>query len=156
MRVPGLPGGVEDRRRPFRQLDLVVQVAEALGRWHTLLLRRLGPTAVEAKHRELRRRDDRDRRHRALEALRLVHDYVRDRIVSQETDGPLGILVEQGSPPYASDLPPELRDEIWAAFRRGIEPLRESGKLGAVFLPRADLGRKACRSSRLESRRIPE
>jgi uncharacterized protein YecE (DUF72 family) len=35
---------------------------------------------------------------------------------------------------YARDLPPELADEVWAAFRRGIEPLRASGKLGAVFL----------------------
>ena len=35
---------------------------------------------------------------------------------------------------YGKDLPPELRDELWEAFTRGIEPLREAGKLGAVFL----------------------
>ena len=35
---------------------------------------------------------------------------------------------------YPRDLPPELADEVWAAFRRGIEPLAASGKLGAVFL----------------------
>ncbi len=35
---------------------------------------------------------------------------------------------------YPRDLPPEVMDEIWAGFRRGVEPLRESGKLGAVFL----------------------
>jgi uncharacterized protein YecE (DUF72 family) len=35
---------------------------------------------------------------------------------------------------YARDLPAEIEDEIWARFRDGIEPLRSSGKLGAVFL----------------------
>ena len=35
---------------------------------------------------------------------------------------------------YGKDLPAELYDEIWSSFRRGVEPLRESGKLGAVFL----------------------
>jgi uncharacterized protein YecE (DUF72 family) len=35
---------------------------------------------------------------------------------------------------YAKDLPPELTDEVWEAFRRGIEPLRAGGRLGAVFL----------------------
>jgi uncharacterized protein YecE (DUF72 family) len=35
---------------------------------------------------------------------------------------------------YPKDLPPELVDEVWAYFRRGIDPLVESGKLGAVFL----------------------
>ena len=35
---------------------------------------------------------------------------------------------------YARDLPGELEDEIWARFLDGIEPLRSSGKLGAVFL----------------------
>jgi uncharacterized protein YecE (DUF72 family) len=35
---------------------------------------------------------------------------------------------------YPKDLPQELADELWAGFRRGIEPLIESGKLGAVFL----------------------
>jgi uncharacterized protein YecE (DUF72 family) len=35
---------------------------------------------------------------------------------------------------YPKDLPPELLEEVWDAFRRGVDPLRESGKLGAVFL----------------------
>ncbi|MGI8999592.1 MAG: DUF72 domain-containing protein, partial [Candidatus Limnocylindria bacterium] len=35
---------------------------------------------------------------------------------------------------YARDLPDEIEDEIWARFMDGIEPLRSSGKLGAVFL----------------------
>jgi len=35
---------------------------------------------------------------------------------------------------YARDLPAEINDEIWTRFLDGIEPLRSSGKLGAVFL----------------------
>jgi uncharacterized protein YecE (DUF72 family) len=35
---------------------------------------------------------------------------------------------------YARDLPKELEEELWARFLDGIEPLRSSGKLGAVFL----------------------
>jgi uncharacterized protein YecE (DUF72 family) len=35
---------------------------------------------------------------------------------------------------YPKDLPAELTDELWAAFRRGIEPLVEHERLGAVFL----------------------
>lgn len=35
---------------------------------------------------------------------------------------------------YARDLPSEIEDEIWARFLDGIEPLRSSGKLGAIFL----------------------
>lgn len=35
---------------------------------------------------------------------------------------------------YARDVPAELRDEIWRIFREGLEPLRGSGQLGAVFL----------------------
>jgi uncharacterized protein YecE (DUF72 family) len=35
---------------------------------------------------------------------------------------------------YPRDLPGELTDELWAYFRRGIEPLVAAGKLGAVFL----------------------
>jgi uncharacterized protein YecE (DUF72 family) len=35
---------------------------------------------------------------------------------------------------YARDLPTEIEDEIWARFMDGIEPLRSSGKLGAIFL----------------------
>jgi uncharacterized protein YecE (DUF72 family) len=35
---------------------------------------------------------------------------------------------------YAKDLPAELDDEVWRIFRDALEPLRASGKLGAVFL----------------------
>lgn len=35
---------------------------------------------------------------------------------------------------YYRDLPEELRGELWRRFRAGIEPLRRSGKLGAVLL----------------------
>ncbi len=35
---------------------------------------------------------------------------------------------------YAKDLPEELVDAVWAVFLDAIEPLRESGKLGAVLL----------------------
>jgi uncharacterized protein YecE (DUF72 family) len=35
---------------------------------------------------------------------------------------------------YARDLPDDVRDEVWAAFLDGIEPLREAGQLGAVIL----------------------
>jgi uncharacterized protein YecE (DUF72 family) len=35
---------------------------------------------------------------------------------------------------YGKELPAELRDAIWAAFRDGIVPLHSAGKLGAVFL----------------------
>lgn len=35
---------------------------------------------------------------------------------------------------YGKDLPAELLDAIWEAFRYGIMPLHSAGKLGAVFL----------------------
>lgn len=35
---------------------------------------------------------------------------------------------------YGKDLPAELLDAIWEAFRDGIMPLHSAGKLGAVFL----------------------
>jgi uncharacterized protein YecE (DUF72 family) len=35
---------------------------------------------------------------------------------------------------YGKDLPPELFDAIWEAFKDGLVPLYSSGKLGAVFL----------------------
>jgi uncharacterized protein YecE (DUF72 family) len=35
---------------------------------------------------------------------------------------------------YPRDLPDELTDELWSYFRKGIDPLVEAGKLGAVFL----------------------
>src|SRR5258705_10890431 len=33
---------------------------------------------------------------------------------------------------YYKELPPELAAEMWARFRTGIEPLKQSGKLAAV------------------------
>ena len=35
---------------------------------------------------------------------------------------------------YGKNLPPELYDEVWDGFKRGVRPLKEAGKLGAVFL----------------------
>jgi uncharacterized protein YecE (DUF72 family) len=35
---------------------------------------------------------------------------------------------------YAKDLPPELMDEVWSAFRTGLQPLAESGQLGSILL----------------------
>ena len=35
---------------------------------------------------------------------------------------------------YYDDLDPEIRRELWQRFRAGLEPLRRSGKLGAVLL----------------------
>jgi uncharacterized protein YecE (DUF72 family) len=35
---------------------------------------------------------------------------------------------------YARDLPPELRDQVFAMFLDGLEPLREAGQLGSILL----------------------
>ena len=35
---------------------------------------------------------------------------------------------------YAKDLPPELKDDVWAWFADGLEPLQESGQLGSILL----------------------
>lgn len=35
---------------------------------------------------------------------------------------------------YGKDLPGELQDQLWTAFLEGVQPLKEAGKLGAVFL----------------------
>ena len=35
---------------------------------------------------------------------------------------------------YASDLPAELRDEVWRRYLDGLEPLRAAGQLGSVLL----------------------
>lgn len=35
---------------------------------------------------------------------------------------------------YAKDLPHDVRDEVWATFKAGLEPLAAGGQLGAVFL----------------------
>jgi uncharacterized protein YecE (DUF72 family) len=35
---------------------------------------------------------------------------------------------------YSRDLPDEVRDEVWAAFVDGLQPLHEAGQLGALIL----------------------
>jgi uncharacterized protein YecE (DUF72 family) len=35
---------------------------------------------------------------------------------------------------YAKDLPPEILDAVWDAFREGLEPLAEAGQLGSILL----------------------
>ena len=35
---------------------------------------------------------------------------------------------------YGKDLPKELNDQVWEMFKEGVAPLRDAGKLGAVFL----------------------
>ena len=35
---------------------------------------------------------------------------------------------------YAKDLPDELRDDVWARFVDGLEPLHEAGQLGSILL----------------------
>ena len=35
---------------------------------------------------------------------------------------------------YAKDLPAELLDAVWAAFREGLEPLETAGQLGSILL----------------------
>ena len=35
---------------------------------------------------------------------------------------------------YARDLPRELREQVWAMFLDGLEPLRQSGQLGSILL----------------------
>lgn len=35
---------------------------------------------------------------------------------------------------YAKDLPDDVRDEVWAWFADGLEPLKEAGQLGSVLL----------------------
>lgn len=35
---------------------------------------------------------------------------------------------------YATDLPAEIRDVVWASFLSALEPLRSSGRLGALLL----------------------
>lgn len=35
---------------------------------------------------------------------------------------------------YSSDLPPELLDEVWSRFRSALDPIRSTGKLGAIML----------------------
>ncbi len=35
---------------------------------------------------------------------------------------------------YAKDLPPEILDAVWGAFRDGLAPLAEAGQLGSILL----------------------
>ena len=35
---------------------------------------------------------------------------------------------------YAKDLPDELRDDVWAWFADGLEPLKEANQLGSILL----------------------
>jgi len=35
---------------------------------------------------------------------------------------------------YAKDLPDDLRDDVWAWFADGLEPLKEAGQLGSILL----------------------
>lgn len=35
---------------------------------------------------------------------------------------------------YATELPEEIRDAVWTGFLDALEPLRQSGRLGAIFL----------------------
>jgi uncharacterized protein YecE (DUF72 family) len=55
---------------------------------------------------------------------------------------------------YARDLPQELSDELFRLFREGLEPLRESGQLGAILLqyPRWVFPSSENRAAILESR----
>jgi uncharacterized protein YecE (DUF72 family) len=55
---------------------------------------------------------------------------------------------------YTRDLPDQQKDEIWQAFRAGIEPLVTTGKLGAVFLqfPRWVFPSNEARAQILEAR----
>jgi uncharacterized protein YecE (DUF72 family) len=55
---------------------------------------------------------------------------------------------------YARDLPAELSDELFRLFREGLEPLRESGQLGAILLqyPRWVFPSSENRAAILESR----
>ena len=55
---------------------------------------------------------------------------------------------------YGKDLPPELYDEVWRSFADAIEPLRSSGKLGAVLLqyPRWFMPNRANTDAILEAR----
>jgi uncharacterized protein YecE (DUF72 family) len=55
---------------------------------------------------------------------------------------------------YRKDLPPELDEAVFALFRDGLEPLRESGQLGAVLLqyPRWVFPMSANRDAIIETR----
>ena len=55
---------------------------------------------------------------------------------------------------YPRDLSPEIYDQVWAIFRDAIEPLANSGKLGAVLLqyPQWFMPSAAARKAILEAR----
>lgn len=55
---------------------------------------------------------------------------------------------------YTKDLPPELIDEVWRTYREALEPLRASGKLGAILMqyPRWFMPNRANSAEILEAR----
>ena len=55
---------------------------------------------------------------------------------------------------YAKDLPKDVADEVWRAFRDGVDPLASTGRLGAVFLqfPRWVFPSNEARAGILEAR----
>jgi uncharacterized protein YecE (DUF72 family) len=55
------------------------------------------------------------------------------RLPKEIRDG-LPEMLQQKARIYGKDLPKELGDRVWELFKEGVEPLRASGKLGAVFL----------------------
>jgi len=56
---------------------------------------------------------------------------------------------------YGKDLPAELYDRAWEYFKEGVEPLRQAGKLGAVFVqfPRWVFPSNESREQILDARR---
>jgi uncharacterized protein YecE (DUF72 family) len=57
---------------------------------------------------------------------------------------------------YARDLPRELREQVWAMFIDGLEPLREAGQLGSILLqyPRWFFPLSQSRDEILEAREL--
>jgi uncharacterized protein YecE (DUF72 family) len=57
--------------------------------------------------------------------IRRLPDWVR-RALPKRSDSSTRI--------YTNDLPREIIDEVWTRFRAALEPIRSSGKLGAIML----------------------
>jgi len=74
--------------------------------------------------------------------LRLQRESARVDDRPRDRSGATPALIRDALPPklaaaariYAKDLDRELRDTVWRLFRDAVEPLHESGKLGAVLL----------------------
>ena len=85
---------------------------------------------MESKHRELFVGLDHNRRHRALETLRLIDRDVRDLVVLQELDRSLGVLLVEPAPvpelhrDGQVETLPGLEDELTCLVRRK-HPFRE-------------------------------